>query len=76
MFTKLKAALAHFFDLGEDEVHEVVTALEADAGPMLAQLRKDIVADFVQAFAEGKVDVTALAAEIAKLLASGDTPAS
>lgn len=71
-FATIKATLAKILGIGESEAHDIVTAIEQDAAPMLDAFRQQVVADLVQAFASGKVDFSALAKllveELAKIL--------
>lgn len=78
MFTRLKAALARILGVGEDEAHALVTAVEADVAPMLANFRQQLTADLTAAVAEAKVDADKLAEDIAArvLAALGKTTAA
>lgn len=72
MFAKLKSALAALLGRSEAEVHDLVTALEQDAVPMLDDFRTKLVAEL-------KVDEQKLAAfvaaEVAKILGQQAAPA-
>jgi hypothetical protein len=75
MFTKLKAALARLFGIGEAEAHALITALEEDAAPLFDQFRAELLADVKVLLAEGVIDYQKLAAEIAKILGEQPAPA-
>jgi len=78
MFTKLKAALATFFNRGETEIHAVVDAAVQDAAPLLDTFRTTLLADVEKLLADAKLDegklASVVAAEVAKVISS--TPAA
>jgi hypothetical protein len=77
-FANLKAEAARFFGRAETEVHDLVTALETDLQPILADFETNVVKAVETAVANGRLDLEALAkavaAEVAKVLA-GQQPA-
>lgn len=66
----LKAALARILDIGEDEAHTLVAAIEADLAPMLADFKTQLLADLTAVIAEGRVDAEKLAEDITAKLAT------